>query len=272
MLCEDWCTVEDVIGVSDSGSATCGPCAPKEGDPPLDEALIADAISLASEVLYGLTGEQFGGLCEQTFRPCARRRCWAGRRRVWNQPTGSAFNGASCACPLERPCGCARLHRVELPAWPVAAVLQVLVDGVELDPSAYRVDEERWLVRLDGDGWPVCQDLEAAGDQPDTFQVTVTAGVERPPGGRIAAAKYACELARSWCGQECDLPGRVTAVTRQGVTYSFDSSARLVAEGRVGLASVDAWVRSVNGGDGQLQAPALIASPDDYRRSWRTGG
>lgn len=272
MLCEDWCTVEDVIGTGDSGGDVCGPCTPVGDAPALDEATVAAAISLASEVLYGLTGEQFGGLCEQTFRPCARRRCWAGRRRVWNQPAGSAFNGASCACPLERPCGCARLHRVELPAWPVAAVLQVLVDGVELDPSAYRVDEERWLVRLDGDGWPVCQDLEAAADQPDTFQVVVAAGVERPPGGRIAAAKYACELARSWCGQECDLPGRVTAVTRQGVTYSFDSSARLVAEGRVGLASVDAWVRSVNGGDGQLQAPALIASPDDYRRSWRTGG
>ena len=271
MLCEDWCTVADVVGSDDSGSP-CGPCAPADGQPPLDEAQVADAIALASEILYAFTSEQFGGACEQTIRPCARRRCWSGRRRVWDQPTGSVYNGASCSCSSDAPCGCSRLHRIELPGWPVVAVLEVLVDGVALDPSAYRVDEDRWLVRLDGDGWPTCQDLELPATEPDTFAVRFTAGEAVPPGGVTAAARYACEIVRSWCGQECELPGRVTAITRQGVTYSFESASALIAEGRTGIGVVDAWIRAVNGGDGQLQAPALIASPDDYRRSWRTGG
>lgn len=270
MLCEDWCTVEDVIGAGDSGAA-CGPCSPREGDPPFDEATVADAIALATEILYGLTGEQFGGLCQQTVRPCARRRC-RGRQRRWDQPHGSTFNGWDCLCGDDRPCGCRRLPRIQLPGWPVAQVLEVLVDGVALDPSSYRIDESQWLTRLDGEGWPACQDLLLATDQPDTFAVTFLSGAEVPPGGRVAAAKYACELTRSWCGQECELPSRVSAITRQGVTYSFDSAADLVAEGRTGVATVDTWVRAVNGGDGQLQAPALIASPDDYARAYRTGG
>lgn len=270
MLCEDWCTVEDVIGTGDSGGS-CGPCSLRDGEAPIDEAMVADAIALATEVVYGLTGEQFGGECQQTVRPCARRRCTRGARRVWEQPYGSVYNGADCACG-DRPCGCRRLPRIELPGWPVAAVLEVLVDGEVLDASAYRLDEERWLTRLDGDGWPACQDLLLAATEPDTFQVTFTSGEEPPAGGRAAVAKYACELARSWCGLDCELPTKVTGITRQGVSYTLASSADLVALGSTGLDVVDLWIRSVNGGDGQLQAPALIASPDDYARSYRTGG
>lgn len=272
MLCEDWCTVTDVVGTGDSAAA-CGPCSPVGDETPIAESTVADAIALATEVLYGLTGEQFGGLCEQTVRPCSRRRCWGpARRRNWFQPNGSVYNGHDCACPDDRPCGCRRLPRIELPGWPVSSVLEVRIDGAVLDESEYRVDEERWLTRLDGQGWPVCQNLLLAATEDDTFQVRFTSGVEVPPGGRVAAAKYACELARSWCGQECELPSRVSSITRQGVTYSFESAGSLALEGRTGVSSVDTWLVAVNGGDGQLQAPALIASPDDYARAYRPGG
>lgn len=272
MLCEDWCTVADVIGDGGSGG-TCAPCAPSGDDPVFDEDTVAEAIALASEVLYGLTGEQFGGLCTQEIRPCARRRCTtSGRRHTWTQPHGSAWNGATCACGDDRPCGCRRLPRVELPAWPVVAIVQVVLDGVVLDPAEYRLDESRWLTRLDGQGWPACQDLLLASTEVDTFSVTFLAGAEVPPGGRVVAARYACEIARSWCGQECELPTRVTSITRQGVAYTFDSAADLTSDGRTGIATVDLWVRSVNGGDGQLQTPALIASPDSYAVAYRPGG
>lgn len=278
MLCEDWTTPDQVTGGDTSGGDACGPCAPRDDEDPIDPATIVLAITLASEILYGLTGEQFGGLCTQTVRPCARRcrpRGTIGRGRPFYEypdvGIGGAWNGATCSC---RPnaCGCTRLHRVELPAWPVAVVLEVKIDGDLLDPSAYRVDEEQFLTRIDGDAWPACQDLELADTEPDTFSVRFTSGTAIPPGGAAAAAKYACELARSWCGHDCELPSRVSSITRQGVTLSFESAGQLVQNGQTGVLAVDSWIRAVNGGDGQLQAPMLIASPDTYPLAYRPGG
>lgn len=263
MLCEDWCTVEDVIGTGDSGGDACGPCTPVGDAPPLDEATVAQAIALASEVLYGLTGEQYGGLCTQAVRPCARQRCGGTRRRpIYAVPAFGSWNGWECDCPGS--CSCTRLQRIKLPAWPVQTVTQVLVGGVALDPAAYRIDEQRWLTRIDGEAWPACQDLTLPATEADTFEVTFTSGDEIPPGGVAAASKYACELGRSWCGQECELPSKVEAITRQGVSVSFQRADQLIGSGGTGIPTVDTWIRAVNGGDGQIQTPALIASPWDF--------
>lgn len=261
-LCDDWCSVDDVIGEA-------GPCC---GDDPPDVEKVVSAIVLASSVLWGLTGERFGGLCEQTVRPCARNEQGAAawprlpsayppdaQSWVWD-PTWNI-----CSCQRGRSCGCNRLSEITLGAYPIDDILWVMVDGAELDPSAYRLDERRWLVRTDGEAWPCCQNLAAPLTEPDTFGVRFTWGEPVPEGGIVAAAIYACQIARSWCGQECELPSRVASITRQGVTATFASQGQLSRGGYTGVEVVDTWIRAVNGGD-RPPFPMQIVSPDIPRR------
>jgi hypothetical protein len=230
------------------------------------------AIILSSSILWGLTGERFGGLCEQTVRPCSRYEnggpAWP--RMASSYPPdlqGWAWNSSwgVCSCQRGRACGCSRLSEITLGAYPVEEILSVTIDGVEVDPSAYRLDERRWLARVDGDVWPCCQDLAAPLTAEDTFGVRFSWGEPIPEGGVVAAAVFACQLARSWCGQECELPSRVSSITRQGVTASFNSQGQLARGGYTGVEVVDAWIRAINGGD-RPPTPMQIVSPDIGRR------
>ena len=108
----------------------------------------------------------------------------------------------------------------------VREVSEVKIDGVVIDPSEYRVDKEKYLVRLaDADGnhqaWPGCQRLDLADTEADTFSVTYTYGQEPPLLGLEAAAELACQLAAAIGGGECLLPAGVTKVTRQGITIEL---------------------------------------------------
>ncbi|MBK9181476.1 MAG: hypothetical protein IPM45_18345 [Acidimicrobiales bacterium] len=80
-------------------------------------------------------------------------------------------------------------------------VVEVVVDGATLDDSLYRLDDRRWLVRLedpDGSrpGWPASQDLTLPASEPGTWEVTFTWGVRPPAAGVLAAVALAGELAR----------------------------------------------------------------------------
>jgi hypothetical protein len=100
---------------------------------------------------------------------------------------------------------------------------------------------------VDGGVWPTCQDFTA---DPPTWEVTYTPGLEVPEMGRIALGSLVCQLARRVCGQACDLPANVTAVTRQGVTIALDPTTE------TGLWIVDQWVAMVN------RPLAKVWSPD----------
>lgn len=165
-----------------------------------------DQLEAAALILYALTGERFG-LCETTVMPCVERRC---QRLV---------------------CDCCRLEEVWLPG-PVDSIIEVLIDGVVLDPTLYRVDDHRWLVRLDGEKWPVC---------PTPFEVTYLVGLPVPAGGEAMVAELACEIAKAACDDKtCRLPRRITALSRQGVSITFEHFT-----GLTGLFEVDSWVDAV---------------------------
>lgn len=248
-LCEDWCDPADV--------AECAP--------DVDAALVADAVTLASEVLYHATGARFGGLCEAVVRPCARRTASPWPRRLdgweWHRSWGT------CTCNADpAACSCQTLPQIGLGLYPVREIVEVVIGGAVLDPSAYRLDEQRWLVRVDGYPWPCCQDLTLAITEPDTWAVRFVHGTPVPAGGEVAAKRYACELAKGFGGLECELPSRVSSLTRQGVTVGFTDPATLLDSGATGIAAVDAWVRAVNGGHRRAHLPATISSPDVGRR------
>lgn len=213
----------------------------------------AQAVELATEVVWALSGRQFG-LCEVTLRPC-RRECtdfpwpsggyseWAGT--TWISPaliSGQWFNVICGRCT--RGCSCSSISEVLLPA-PVHDVVQVKIDGVVVTGSDYRLDDNRILVLLNGD-WPTCNDLALADTEPNTWSVTARYGLEVPAGGAWAVGELACELIRARNGEDCRLPRNVTQLVRQGVTIQFPDVRELMREGLTGLYLVDQFVTTWN--------------------------
>lgn len=222
--CVQWIAAEDVAAVCPADSTA--------------EAAYDDAARAASDVLFELSGRQFPGECERTVRPCEAQRC-----------------------PPTDPCGCCWVSRILLAGYPVIQVSEVLIDGETVDPSGYRLDAHRWLVRMpDADGlrvaWPGCQRLDLDDTEPDTFAVTYTWGATVPLLGQQAAAELACQLAAVASGGECDLPAGTTKVTRQGITVDLDKFGAAL----VGLPLTSLFLATYNP-SGLRRRPALV-TPD----------
>jgi hypothetical protein len=155
-------------------------------------------------------------------------------------------------CGCAGSCTCRARCEIELPG-PVAVVDQVMIDGVVLDESAYRLDNGVILVRTDGECWPECQDMNVASDAVGAFVVTYQRGVAVPRAGQIAAGKLACEFAKACAGDaDCQLPGQLASLSRLGIQVENVDPAAFLEEGLTGLPDVDLWIRSVN--------PARLAS------------
>ena len=103
-------------------------------------------------------------------------------------------------------------------------------------------------------------------DEDGTFEVTFVYGTPPPPAGREAAADLACELLKGWTGGECNLPRRLTSITRQGVTMALLDPFQFLNEGKVGVYTVDLFLKTYN--PGGLHRRAAVMSPD-IRRSNR---
>lgn len=113
--------------------------------------------------------------------------------------------------------------------------------------------------------WPKCQDLRLEDSQPDTFSVTVTYGRIVPELVKLAAAKLACELILSCVGQPCQLPQRVTNITRQGVTMTMIDPQVFLKDGFTGIYLVDQAILTYN--PHRLARRPSVYSPDV--KSWR---
>lgn len=259
-VCAPWATEADV----------CAPCTGYDFDP----LTLADALLAASDVLFSLSGHRFPGECEDVVRPAGS---WDGidlwrLRRLypgWDSSVGGlwpGWDGINCGCGGRRV-GCSWLPEIDLGPLPVTGVTEVLVDGETVDPSTYRVDEYRWLVRTTpnpetpNQGWPCCQALDMPATQVGTFQVTYTYGTPPPALGVSAAAALACQLALS-CdpngAEDCRLPERVTSITRQGVSMVVIDPFDFLDAGKTGIYEVDLFLKSVNPA-GLHRPPAVIA-------------
>lgn len=117
-----------------------------------------------------------------------------------------------------------------LPAGPVIEVTDVTVLGETLDPEFY------WLDGLILYGVP----------QGNGVTVTYRHGSPPPLAGRKAALAFAGEIAKGATGGICKLPENVTAISRQGVTYTKKAAAEVRELGGVGLAIVDLFIRTYN--------------------------
>lgn len=244
----------------------------------LTEAQRVVSEAMAVQTLRVLTGYRVGG-CPVTVRPCSPR-CmtsswltapvgmanWAGAYGGWGfnpfvGPGGAWVN--ACGCKRD-DCSCTKVHELILPGH-VGLVESVVQDGVVMDPSLYRVDDGNRLVRMDGEDWPSCQDMNADGGE-DTLLVTYLNGNPVDALGEHIAGVLAAEYAKACIGAACALPANVTNVVRQGITMQLDP--QMFTNG-TGMLIVDQYVRIWNPFN---VMPSQIFSPDDRparQTTWR---
>lgn len=255
----------------------CGPwpvadhCLPTGWDPDPTEWTDGQtaAVEVASEILKRLTAGQYG-LCTLKIRPC-RTPCADGYLARDNLTglggapwTPSLIDGRiyNITCGCSGQCGCSALCEIILNPY-ATTILEVRVDGEVLPSNAYRVDDNRRLVRIDGQCWPDCQELELPDTEPGTFSVTYQTGAPVPAGGRLAVTLLAVQLWKACAGSTCSLPERVTSVVREGVTYTLLDNLDVFERGRTGLSQVDLWLASVN--PYGVRAPMAVFSVDTVR-------
>lgn len=245
-------------------------------------AVSGTALDVATEILYALSGRQFG-LCTVTLRPC-RRDCYgdswptmlgtpyeAALDGTYPTPTlyaGEWYNITCGSCTSG--CSCARVSEVALPG-PVYDITRVKVDGaVLLLGTDYRLDDWRLLVRLGGNEWPLCNDLNLADTEVGTWSVTYRLGQPVPELGKLAAGELVDEISKAMlCNSDCKLPRYVQSLARQGVNFTFPDPAQLTQLGLMGLYWVDTFVNTTN--PNRLRQRSKVYDIDRPQRSRQLG-
>lgn len=211
---EAQCAALSAVGVGPSGT-------------PQD--LVDTALESATELMWHLTGRQFG-LWTETVRPY-----------LAGEP----------------------VYRLELGEYPVTSVQEVRIDGATLPTSAYWVADDRFVVLSSGGQWPSTQLQHLPNTDVGTFSITYTWGVAPPPAVRSGARRLACELLAMSTGGGSSLSDRVRSVSRQGTSFELVSPQDLLeSNGRTGIYEVDLAISAYNSG-GNV-APPVVLSPDSF--------
>jgi hypothetical protein len=247
---------------------------PKCGD--IDEAIAATMATVASEVLYHLSGQQFTGACGPVeVRPVSRPYDIDTRAFGSMIPGGYMSSWGTCSA-YGTPgvggvshYGCSLPPEVELGAYPVTAIDQVKIDGILIPPNEYYIQDYKVLVRrrisaastpTDRWGWPTCQVLDLPDSEQGTFSVTYYYGVPPPDSGVLAATVLAAQLALNASGKPDRLPQRITSITRQGVTAAVVDVMDFLKNGQTGIYEVDLFIRTFN--ESGARKKSMVWSPD----------
>jgi len=241
----------------------CGSCL-TDYSPAVREA----ATALATTVMWAATGRRYG-LCELTVLPCNPPPV---EPLYQTFPVGSFSPFGLGDQPLTAPildsgtwrnvsCGgrCTCQARCEVPLdGPVHDVVEVLIDGEAVSPTAYEIHDLYLLVRKDGECWPTCQTF---GEEVPGFEVTYHRGDPVPAPISFATGLLTCEYAKACAGKACGLPSRMTRLTRQGVEIQVadvpkDGKGRV----RTGMRLVDDAIDADN--PYGLIERATVMSPD----------
>jgi hypothetical protein len=145
---------------------------------------------------------------------------------------------------------------------PIISISAVRIDGTVITPTKYALLGGQWFVprSLPTPFFPY-QDINVAKGAQNSWEIDITYGEEAPALGKIACEDLANELLKSCKGEECALPHGVTSVTRDGVTYSFES----ISSGYTNIQTVDFFLSEQGGyanikwsGFGNTLEPTMI--------------
>lgn len=243
---------------------------------PVSQSVIDNAKLAASQLLWSLTGRQFS-VCTVTVRPCRRcqEACCLPFEGFWGSGGSGGYpwtpvlleNGTwtNVSCGCQDSCSCTNLSEVNLPS-PICSIKEVKIDGVVVDPTTYRVDNFRKLVRLGSDVWPKCNDLTKPDTEVGTWSVTLSYGTPPPQLVILGANEFACEIIKHCVTGTCRLPQRLSSITRQGITASFLDDMAFLDKGLTGLYFVDLAARTYN--PNRIWRRPSVASPDSINQ-WR---
>lgn len=232
----------------DDGTAFVG--LPDDADP----TVLDNALAAATDVLWALSGRQYG-YRTMKVRPILRR----------YRPTHPAFahqylpfaDSAQLATswmPFDcgsctGVCGCENLQIVRLSEMAVSIpATGIKVDGETLDASAWELIDNGWLKRLDGGSWPRRQDLNLPDTEANTFSVVCRVGKEPPPLGAQAMSALATEIAKAGLNLACNLPARITSISRQGMSVAMLDPMEFLDNGQTGIYIVDLFLARANPG------------------------
>jgi hypothetical protein len=209
-----------------------------------------EAAKTASYLLWAMSGRKYAGETTVTERyTCTLRNNRLGPSTKTNSPVlfgGDVYNipsGDYDEYSELTSDGMSPDSRIKLRGRPVTKIHTIRnKQGDILDPSSYYLVDHSTIHIKAGTPWTPCN-----------TEVTYSYGTPVPVAGKMAARKLAIEFARLWSGDEaCELPQRVTSVSRQGVSYTILDNQEFIEELRTGLYEIDLFLK--------------VANPDNARR------
>lgn len=223
-----------------------------------DDEYAYDAVKVASQLLWAMSGRKFNGITTVTERYiCASRayRLGASARNytpelvggdVYNIPFDEFDDYAEITTD-----GMSPSTRLRLRGRPIVRIHSIRDRvGRIVDPANYYLVDHSTIQAKAGTSWAPCN-----------IEITYSYGAPPPATGKAAARVLAKEFIKLWTGDdECALPQRVTSVSRQGVSYTILDNQDFIQEMRTGLYVVDLFLKSVNP-DG-ARTKARVFSPD----------
>jgi hypothetical protein len=203
-----------------------------------------EAAQIASNLLWAMSGRKYTGETIVTERyTCTLRNNRMGPSDRTNSPVlfgGDVYNipsGDYDEYSELTSDGLSPESRVKLRGRPVTRIITIRNrNGAILDPSTYYLVDHSTIHIKAGTPWTPCN-----------VEITYAYGIPVPTAGKMAARKLAIEFARLWAGDEmCELPQRVTSVSRQGVSYTILDNQEFIDELRTGLYEIDLFLKVVN--------------------------
>lgn len=220
-----------------------------------------EAAQTASNLLWAMSGRKYMGETIVTERyTCILRNNRMGPSTKTNSPIlfgGNVYNIPSSDYDEYSELtadGMSPDSRVRLRGRPVTRIISMRNrTGTILDPSSYYLVDHSTIHIKAGTPWTPCN-----------VEITYAYGIPVPTAGKMAARKLAIEFARLWSGDEnCELPQRVTSVSRQGVSYTILDNQEFIDELRTGLYEIDLFLKVVNPDNARRKAK--VFSPDQPR-------
>ena len=220
-----------------------------------------EAIQVASNLLWAMSGRKYTGETIVTERyTCTLRNNRMGPSDRTNSPVlfgGDVYNipsGDYDEYSELTADGLSPDARIRLRGRPVTEIISMRnKNGEILDPSSYYLVDHSTIHIKAGTPWTPCN-----------VEITYKYGIPVPTAGKMAARKLAIEFARLWQGDEmCELPQRVTSVSRQGVSYTILDNQEFIDELRTGLYEIDLFLKVVNPDNARRKSK--VFSPDAPR-------